>query len=100
MSTMHLPSENKERYIPDEARFIGRFQVSRELLCEVLLMPNGVKVLGLTYDPQYDRFEVSVEGDKDSGLRMTRSGFPITSISPQYQYDNQTNKSEFVGWGL
>lgn len=102
MADINRPTQNGygvlERDAPAVQRKAGRFLVSPELLHELLLLPTGCEVRGLTWDHDRQTYELSVVGDALPDGCMVTPGSAIPRLSPHYKQD--TGKPpEFDGWG-
>lgn len=73
------------------------FPVSKDLLAQLLALPEGAKVLGATSDPA-DPWQVRLVVEHE-GLKPVPPGCPLPVVHPQYRERRVEKNVDFVGWG-
>lgn len=92
MNGVNVLSECEERTL----RKMGTFDVSLELLAELLRLPESDRIAHVEYKFQPPLITIIVQGDENSELPYVNDGVTAQRVNPTYNRDNETGKVTFV----
>lgn len=75
---------------------MGTFDVSLELLAQLLHLPESDKIVHAEYQFQPPAIKIFVQGDEGSELPLLQEGSMPERVRPIYNRDNETGAVTFV----
>ncbi len=72
------------------------FETTPELIAQLFLLPEGVRITHITADVESRTIKIRVEG---GDLPDVPEGSPIPKVFPQYRQKIERHP-EFMGWGI